>query len=121
MSSNHAGTPGTRGVHHLALTTEDMQVTTDFYVRIVGMPLVHAMKVPAGTQPGMVFRLRNKGIPSLRGGGRGDQLVRVRVEVPKKLNEEQQQLLEKFAAVSTNGDSLPDNKSFFDKVKDLFG
>lgn len=80
-----------------------------------------AMKVPAGTQPGMVFRLRNKGIPSLRGGGRGDQLVRVRVEVPKKLNEEQQQLLEKFAAVSTNGDSLPDNKSFFDKVKDLFG
>ena len=44
----------TRGIHHLALTTEDMQKTTDFYVNIVGMPLVHAMKVPPGlgTGPG---------------------------------------------------------------------
>ena len=46
--------PATRGIHHLALNTEDMQATTDFYVRVVGMPLVHAMKVPAGlgTGPG---------------------------------------------------------------------
>lgn len=46
--------PATRGVHHLALTTEDMKMTTEFYVRVVGMPLVHAMKVPAGlgTGPG---------------------------------------------------------------------
>jgi len=44
----------TRGVHHLALNTEDMRTTVDFYTRIVGMPLVHAMKVPAGlgTGPG---------------------------------------------------------------------
>ena len=50
----YTGTSATRGVHHLALTTEDMKTTTDFYVRIVGMPLVHAMKVPAGlgTGPG---------------------------------------------------------------------
>lgn len=43
-----------RGVHHLALTTEDMQMTTEFYVDVLGMPLVHAMKVPAGlgTGPG---------------------------------------------------------------------
>lgn len=47
-------TSATRGVHHLALTTEDMKTTTEFYVRVVGMPLVHAMKVPAGlgTGPG---------------------------------------------------------------------
>lgn len=38
----------TRGVHHLALTTEDMKMTTEFYVNVVGMPLVHAMKVPEG-------------------------------------------------------------------------
>ena len=46
--------PGTRGVHHLALTTEDMRTTVDFYTRVVGMPLVHAMKVPPGlgTGPG---------------------------------------------------------------------
>ena len=46
--------PTTRGVHHLALTTEDMKLTADFYVNVVGMPLVHAMRVPAGlgTGPG---------------------------------------------------------------------
>jgi catechol 2,3-dioxygenase-like lactoylglutathione lyase family enzyme len=50
----YTGISATRGVHHLALTTEDMKTTTEFYVRVVGMPLVHAMKVPAGlgTGPG---------------------------------------------------------------------
>jgi len=42
----------TRGVHHLALNTEDMRMTVDFYTRVVGMPLVHAMKVPAGLGTG---------------------------------------------------------------------
>ena len=42
----------TRGVHHLALTTEDMKATTEFFVDIIGMPLVHAMKVPAGLGTG---------------------------------------------------------------------
>ena len=43
-----AGDVPLRGIHHLALTTDDMQMTTDFYVNILGMPLVHAMKVPEG-------------------------------------------------------------------------
>lgn len=42
----------TRGIHHLALNTEDMKGTLDFYVEVVGMPLVHAMKVPAGLGSG---------------------------------------------------------------------
>ncbi|MGB0574861.1 MAG: VOC family protein [Alphaproteobacteria bacterium] len=45
-------TPMTRGVHHLALTTEDMKATTGFFVDILGMKLVHAMKVPAGLGTG---------------------------------------------------------------------
>jgi len=45
-------TPMTRGVHHLALTTEDMKATTEFFVDIIGMPLIHAMKVPAGLGTG---------------------------------------------------------------------
>ncbi len=78
------------------------------------------MKIPAGTQPGAVFRLKGKGIPLLRGSGRGDQLVRVRIEVPRDLNDEQKDHLEKFAAAS--GDDVhPEHKSFFDKVKELFG
>jgi glyoxylase I family protein len=50
----HTGEVLARGVHHLALTTEDMAITTAFYVDVLGMPLVHAMKVPAGlgTGPG---------------------------------------------------------------------
>ena len=48
----YKGSSATRGVHHLALTTEDMKTTTEFYVRVVGMPLVHAMKVPAGLGSG---------------------------------------------------------------------
>lgn len=49
----------TRGIHHLALTTEDMKGTTEFYVKVVGMPLVHAMKVP----PGVGVGPKNRGNP----------------------------------------------------------
>ena len=49
----------TRGVHHLALTTEDMKMTVDFYVTVLGMPLVHAMRVPAGLGTGP----KNRGNP----------------------------------------------------------
>jgi catechol 2,3-dioxygenase-like lactoylglutathione lyase family enzyme len=52
-------TPMTRGVHHLALTTEDMKATTEFFVDILGMKLVHAMKVPAGLGTGP----KNRGNP----------------------------------------------------------
>ncbi len=78
------------------------------------------MKIPAGTQPGASFRLKGKGVPHLRGQGRGDQIVKVRVEVPKELNDEQRALLEKLAAAF--GDEVhPEHKSFLDKVKELFG
>ncbi|MCH5199302.1 MAG: molecular chaperone DnaJ [Oscillospiraceae bacterium] len=52
--------------------------------------------VPAGTQPGSVFKLRDRGIPVLNGRGRGDQLVKVNVAVPKKLTEKQKELLRAF-------------------------
>ena len=54
-----ATTLPSRGIHHLALTTEDMQKTTDFFVNVVGMPLVHAMKVP----PGVGIGPGNRGNP----------------------------------------------------------
>ncbi len=52
------------------------------------------LKIPAGTQPGSVFRLKSKGVPSLRGGGRGDQYVEVKVKVPERLSRGQKQALE---------------------------
>jgi molecular chaperone DnaJ len=77
------------------------------------------LKIPTGTQSGTTFRLREKGMPTLRGGRQGDQLVQVQVEVPKSLSSEQKELLEQFAKVS--GDATePTSKSFFEKAKKFF-
>ena len=76
-------------------------------------------EVPSGTQTGTVFRLRNKGIKSLRGSGKGDQYVRVKIEVPKKLSEKQRDLLEQFAA-EMGEKQESDKKGFFGKMKDAF-
>ena len=56
------------------------------------------LTIPEGTQPGAVFRLRGKGIPYLRGSGRGDQFVTVNIRVPKNLTGSQKELLRQFAA-----------------------
>ncbi len=78
-----------------------------------------SLKIPAATQSGTTFRLRDKGMPSLRGGRQGDQLVRVQVEVPQSLSAEQKRLLEEFARVS--GDAAnPTSSSFFEKAKKFF-
>src|SRR5690606_19406019 len=53
-----------------------------------------------GTQTGTIFRLKNKGVPYLRGNGRGDQYVKEEIEVPKKLSEKQKELLRQFAELS---------------------
>jgi len=75
--------------------------------------------IPEGTQTGTVFRLKNKGIKHLRSNAKGDQLVRVNVEVPTKLSAKQKELLKQFAEIS--GDEVfQQRKSFFDKMKDLF-
>lgn len=77
------------------------------------------LKVPAGTQPGHVFRLRGKGFPHLRGSGSGDQLCRVMVEVPTKLSAKQKELLKDFDCLS-NEACTPVAKGFWDTVKELF-
>jgi molecular chaperone DnaJ len=78
------------------------------------------MTIPAGTQSGKVFRLKGKGIPHLHSQQRGDQHVRVTIETPTDLSSKQRELLEKFAELSGE-ESHPQSKSFFDKVKELFG
>jgi molecular chaperone DnaJ len=78
------------------------------------------MKVPPGTQTGKVFRLKGKGVPHLHGGGRGDQHVRIVVETPTELSREQRELLERFAELSLE-ETHPQAKSFFGKVRELFG
>jgi len=73
-----------------------------------------------GTQTGSVFRLKNKGVPFIRGNGRGDQYVKVEIEVPKKLNDKQKAILKEFSEI--RGDEVYEQrKSFFDKMKDALG
>ena len=67
-----------------------------------------------------MFRLRGKGVPDLNGYGRGDQVVRVVVETPRKLSARQRELLEEFARIS--GEEVhPMSKSFLEKVKSMLG
>jgi len=78
-----------------------------------------SLKIPPGTQSGTTFRLKGKGMPSLRGGYYGDQLARMQVEVPRSLNAEQRRKLEEFALACGDADE-PMGKSFFEKAKRFF-
>lgn len=78
------------------------------------------LRIPAGTQPGQVFTLRNRGIPYLRKNGRGDQHIIVNVEIPRKLTREQRELFEKLAA--TLGTSVrPKEKGFLEWLNEALG
>ncbi len=72
-----------------------------------------------GTQPGTTFRLRNKGIPYINGKGRGDQYVKVNIEVPKNLNSKQKEQLKAFEASLNSDKNYAKRKSFFEKLKDF--
>ncbi len=72
-----------------------------------------------GTQPGDEFKLKGKGIQRLRYSGRGDQYVKIQVEVPKNLNNKQKDLLKQFED-STDDNCYKTRKTFFDKVKEFF-
>ena len=78
------------------------------------------LTIPPGTQPGKVFRLRGKGIPRLNGGGKGDQLVVVNVEIPTRLSAEQREYFEGLAE-TLGSEVLPQEKSFFDILRDVLG
>jgi molecular chaperone DnaJ len=78
-----------------------------------------SIKIPAGTQGGTVFRLRDKGMPALSGGRRGDLNVRVQVEVPTKLNSSQQDKLREFAE-SIGEHNSPMQEGFLEKAKRFF-
>ena len=79
------------------------------------------VKIPAGTQSGKLVRLKGKGFTDLHGYGRGDQLVRVVVETPRKLSTRQRELLEEFAKIDGDSINHPMSKGFVDKLKEMFG
>jgi molecular chaperone DnaJ len=77
------------------------------------------IKVPPGTQPGTVFRLKGKGIRNVQGYGTGDLLAKVQIEVPARLNAAQRAKLDEFAKLCDEN-VHPLSKSFFERAKNLF-
>ncbi|MEA5136970.1 MAG: molecular chaperone DnaJ [Candidatus Fimivivens sp.] len=73
--------------------------------------------IPEGTQPQTVFRLKGRGVPFINGRGKGDQFVRVTVEVPKSLNNKQRQALRDFEGTLSDR-NYEKRKSFFDRIKE---
>ncbi|MEE0943921.1 MAG: molecular chaperone DnaJ [Clostridia bacterium] len=142
MQLSGRGEPGERGgpngdllitiriKPHEIFTREDYDVYINFPVTFVEAALGATVKVPTldgvveydipeGTQHGARFRLREKGIPYIRGRGRGDQYVIVEVEIPKNLTGKQKDILKQFDS-ETEMKNYKKQKSFFDKMKDLF-
>ena len=78
------------------------------------------LKIPPGTQHGQLFRLNGIGLPDLRSGRRGDELVQVMVEIPKRLDKAQEALLREFAKTEDRS-VLPESKGFFDKLMEYLG
>ena len=76
------------------------------------------LKIPAGTQTGTVFRVKSHGMPALGGRGKGDLFVAVTLITPKTLTKEQRKLLEQLAEIE---DIDFQDKSFMDKVRNMFG
>jgi molecular chaperone DnaJ len=77
------------------------------------------LKLPAGTAGGKVFRMRGQGMPSVYGHGRGDLLIRVQIEVPRRVSGRQKELLHELMALDEEHGSSQ-RKGFLDKVRELF-
>ena len=78
------------------------------------------LKIPAGTQYGRIFRIKGQGLPDMRTGRSGDELVQIIVETPAKLNAKQEELLREFAKTEDKT-VFPKSRSFFEKLKKYFG
>lgn len=78
------------------------------------------LKIPAGTQPGEKLRVRNQGLPRGDGYGRGNLVVQVQVDVPRKITAEQEELLRRFDDIDGKKGKKNGRKSIIEKVKDIF-
>ncbi len=120
----------TRVKKHKIFTRQGYDIMCDFPITFVEATLGAEIKVPTidgevtyavpeGTQTGTVFRLKGKGVPRLHGGGaRGDQYVKIKVEIPKNLSEKQKDILRQFDD-NVEPNKYKERKTFFDKVKEF--
>ena len=135
-SGLNGGPPGdlyvqVRVREHAMFTRNGHDIVCDLPVSFAQLALGHEaevptltatekLKIPPGSQPHQVLRLRGKGMPHLRGRGHGDACYRLILEVPQKLNAKQREALEAFEAASRS-ERGPLANAFFDRMKKLFG
>jgi molecular chaperone DnaJ len=117
---------------HKELQRDGLNVAYDLHISIpdavfgtqLEVPTIDGrakIKIPAGTQSGKIFRLKGKGFPGVNSYEKGDQLIHINVWTPQHLSAEEKAMMEKFSQ-SGNFKPQPDKseKSFFDKVKEMF-
>jgi molecular chaperone DnaJ len=88
-------------------------------IEVPSLTSTRELKIPPGTQSGDAFRIKGQGLPDIRTKRSGDELVQVIVEIPKKLNSQQEELLRKFAETE-DITVLPKSRGFFEKLKQYF-
>ena len=104
----------------LDLNVNIAQATLGAEVKVPTVDGEVVLKIPPGTQPGKIIRMRGKGVPHLRNNSRGDQLVVVNVSIPKRLDEEERALFEQLAE-KMDSDVLPQERGFLDRLKNVLG
>jgi len=142
MQVSGQGEPGSRGGSsgdllvtirikpHSIFKREDFDVFIDIPITFVQAALGATIRVPTldgiveydipeGTQTGTMFKLKGKGIPYIRGKGRGDQYVTVEVEVPKNISSKQRDILKEFENASGVKENYKKQKTWLDKMKDF--
>ena len=96
------------------------QATLGTHLDIDTLEGFEELVVPPGTQPGHLFRLKGRGVPALRGRGRGDLIVRVDVEIPTRLTAEQDEVVRSLAALRDENVAAPAEKGVFSRLKSAF-
>ncbi len=115
----HLQRDGLNLVYDLFLNFADVALGTSVEVPVIDGNV--KIKVPPGTQAGKIFRLKGKGLPSVQSYDKGDQLIQVNVWTPKKLTEEERQMLEKLKDMPNfQPEPGKSERGFFDKMKDYF-
>ncbi len=105
----------------LDLNINIAQATLGDEVRVPTVDGDAILRIPAGTQPGKVIRMRGKGVPNLHNNNhRGDQLVVINVEIPRELTPEQRELFQQLAE-SLGTEVTPQERGFFDRLREVLG
>ncbi len=116
---DHFSRDGKNIVYDLFLNFADAALGT--HVEVPTLSGKVKIKVPPGTQAGKIFRLREKGLPSVQSYGKGDQLINVNIWTPKKLTDEEKSIMEKIKTLP-NFQPNPGKaeKGFFERMRDVF-